>query len=529
MESAPQDPADEIATLRRLLAERDAIIAEREAALATAAIEIDHLKVQLSALRRAQYGRSSEKLAAEIEQLELRLEDLEETQAERAAPARTKTVSEHQRRVPAGRKPLPEHLPRETVVHEPKLDCACGDCRKLSKIGEDVTEVLEKIPARLKVIRHVRPKYACRGCERIFQAPAPDLPIEKGKPGPGLLANIAVSKYSDGLPLYRQAAILAREGIEVDRAVMASWMGHMSWWLTPLYQLIGARVMASPVLHTDDTPIRRLAPGLGRTIMARFWVYAVDPRSYGEQGPPAAFYRYSPDRKGERPRDHLASFSGFLHADAFAGYDALYRSAPGQAARITHVACWAHCRRKLFDVFEATKSPIAEGALRRIQQLYAIEAEINGKAALERLAARQARSVPLLREVRSWCEAQRRRLSTKSTLGKALQYALSRWEALTCYTTDGRLSIDNNLSERLLRGIAVSRKNFLFLGSDQGGTRAAVIYTLIESAKLNGLNPEAYLAAVVDRMAKGHPNTRLAELLPWNRTADLTPAQTRAA
>ena len=383
-------------------------------------------------------------------------------------------------------------------------------------MGEDVTEVLERIPARHKVIRHVRPKYACRCCERIFQAAAPDLPIEKGRPGPGLIANVVVSKYGDGLPLYRQSAILAREGIDLDRATLADWVGHAAWWLAPLARLIGALTMASPVLHTDDTTINVLAPGLGRTRIARFWVYAIDPRTFGGTGPPAAFYRYSPDRKGERPRDHLAGFRGFLHADAYGGYDALYRPHGSQPSGIVPVACWAHARRKLFEVFEATKSPIAEDGLRRVQALYAIEADINGMAAAQRLVARQARSVPLLADLRSWFEDQRRRISGKSGLGRALQYALSRWDALTRYTIDGRLGIDNNLAERLLRGIAVTRKNYLFVGSDTGGDRAAIIYTLIESAKLNGLNPEAYLADVIGRMAKGYPNTRLAELLPWS-------------
>jgi transposase len=509
MASAHSDSSEEIALLRRMLAERDA-------ALASAAIEIEHLRLQLKALKRSRFGSSSEKLDAEIDQLELRLEDLEESEAERIVSVTTKVVGEHQRRAVALRKPLPDHLLREVVMHEPQIDCDCGIGRKLSKLGEDVTEVLEKIPARLKVIRHVRPRYACRCCERIFQAVAPDLPIDRGRPGPGLLANIAVSKYCDGLPLYRQSAILAREGIEVDRTTMADWMGHLAWWATPLHRMIGAHVMAADVLYTDDTPIRRLAPGLGRTVTARFWVYAVDPRTYDGRGPPAALYRYSADRKGERPRDHLAGFSGLLHADAFSGYDALYRPASDGHVRITHVACWAHCRRKLFDVFEATKSPIAEEGLRRIQQLYAIEAEINGQSSELRLAERQTRSVPLLDALQTWYVEQRRRLSTKGALGKALQYALSRWDALTRYTRDGRLSIDNNLSERLLRGIAVTRKNFLFLGSDKGGERAAVIYTLIESAKLNGLDPEAYLADIIGRMAKGHSINRLDELLPWN-------------
>jgi hypothetical protein len=327
---------------------------------------------------------------------------------------------------------------------------------------------------------------------------------------------VAVSKYCDGLPLFRQSVILAREGVEIDRVTLADWIGRAAWWLAPLARLVGTTVMAQPVLHTDDTPIRTLAPGTGKTRLSRFWVYAVDPRSYAGPGVPAAFYRYSPDRKGERPRDHLAGFSGAMHADAFAGYDALYRTLPGQPARIQHAACWAHARRKLFEVHEATKSPIAAEALRRIQALYQVEAEITGRTAAERRAERQARSKPLLADLRAWMEAQRRRASGKTVLGKALQYALGRWEALTRYADDGRLAIDNNVAERLLRGIAVSLKNFLFVGSDTGGVRAAILYTLVETAKLNGLDPEAYLAHAIDRLARGHLASRLSELLPWN-------------
>jgi hypothetical protein len=281
--------------------------------------------------------------------------------------------------------------------------------------------------------------------------------------------------------------------------------------------------MAQQVLFTDDTPVRTLAPGTGKTKLARFWVYAVDQRPYAGSAPPAAFYCYSPDRRGERPRGHLARFSGIMHADAFAGYDALYQPELGKPPRIQHAACWAHARRKLFEVHEATKSPIAQEALLRIQALYAIEAEITGKPAAERQAERQARSIPLLAALKTWMEAQRRRASSKTSLGKALRYALGRWDALARYADDGRLSIDNNVAERLLRGIAVSRKNFLFIGSDQGGERAATLYTLIESAKLNGLDPEAYLAYVIDRLASGHLASKLGELLPWNYKAAITP------
>ena len=322
---------EENAILRRQLARRDA-------ELQVANAQIEALIFNLAVLRRRQFGHSSEKLDAAIEQLELRLEDLEESQAEQSAkqpqpagpaPARP--------RKPALRKPLPAHLPRETVVHEPEIICVCQACdrSKLTCLGEDVTEVLEKIPARLKVIRHVRPRYACRTCEGVFQAPAPDLPIERGRPGPGLIANVAVSKFCDGLPLYRQSVILAREGIDIDRATLADWLGRAAWWLAPLAVLIGHYVMGLPVIHTDDTTIKVLAPGLGKTRMARFWVYAADPRIWAGVGPPVAFYRYSPDRDGERPRSHLAGFSGFLHADAYGGYDALYRAAGQQPPRVT--------------------------------------------------------------------------------------------------------------------------------------------------------------------------------------------------
>lgn len=529
MEAATRTPEEEIAALRQQVAEhkaaiaaRDALIAERDANLAEAAAEIEHLKFQLAALRRRHFGQSSEKLEAEIAQLELRLEDLEENQAERQARTRTANAgpdsAKPKPRKPGTRKPLPAHLPRETVVHEPEILCQCngGDAFRLTKIGENVTEVLDKVPVRLKVIRHVRPKYACRACEQVFQAPAPDLPIEKGKPGAGLIASIVISKYADGLPLHRQSTILGREGIEIERMVMADWVGHAAWWLAPLAKRIGLHVMAQPAIYTDDTTIRTLAPGLGRTRIARFWCYAVDPRSHGGDAPPAAFYRYSPDRKGERPQDHLASFSGFLHADAFAGYNALYEPKADKPPRVTHVACWAHVRRPFFEVFEATKSPTAEEALRRIQELYVIEEAIKAQPAEDRRAAREKYSRKLLDEFKTWAEAQRRRLSSKTALGKAFQYALGRWPALIRYVADGRLSIDNNVAERLLRGIAVTRKNFLFLGSDRGGERAAVLYTVIETAKLNGLDPEAYLANVIDRMARGHLSTRLDELLPWN-------------
>ncbi len=514
------DAAGEIAELRARLAEREAELAAARAELTGAHILIERYKAQLAKLRRMQFGRSSEKLDRQIAQLELMLEDLEEGEAARTAPAlsaesETPERRKRERRQPV-RRPLPEHLPREEIVHAAGDVCpGCGGTH-FSKLGEDVTEVLEKIPARLKVIRHIRPKLSCRACETIIQAPSPDLPVEKGRPGPGLLANVVVAKYLDGLPLYRQSAILAREGIEIERATLADWVGHAAWWAAPLASLIGAHVMASPVIHTDDTPIKVLAPGNGQTRLGRLWTYLVDERGWSGERAPAAFYRFSPDRKGERPRDHLAGFSGVIQADAYKGYEALTRSTGLAPPGITHAACWAHARRHLYDEFEKTKSPIAEEALRRISQLYEVEAAITGLAAEQRQGARREHAVPILDALKQWFETQQRRLSAKSTLSKAIQYSLSRWDALTLYVADGRIGIDNNPAERSLRGIALTRKNFLFLGSEAGGDRAAILYSVLETAKLNGLDPEAYLADVIDRMAKGHPINRLSELLPWN-------------
>jgi transposase len=518
-------PDAEIAALRALLAERDAALAERDALLLNTKLEVEKLKVLLARARREQYGQSSERLAAEIGQLEMLIGDLEENQAQADAAAKARRSPSDKPRQQPLRKPLPEHLPRETVQHEPVLACRCGctDPSRLTRLGEDVTEVLEKIPARLKVIRHVRPRYACRSCEMVLQAPAPELPVERGRPGPGLLAHVLVSKYCDGLPLYRLSGILAREGVEIERQTLADWVGRGAWWLRLLAEAIGKHALAQRVIWTDDTPIRVLAPGRGKTREARFWVYAHDPRPWGGTGPPVAFYCYSTDRKGERPQGHLAGFSGWMHADGYAGYNALFRPQQGQPAAVHHVACWAHARRYLFDEYEGTKSPIADEALRRIQALYAIEGDIIGLPPEQRHAVRQLRSKPLLAALREWMETQRRRISGKSDLGKALQYALGRWEALVRYLDDGRLSIDNNLAERLLRGIAVTRKNFLFLGSDAGGERAAIIYTIAETAKLNGHNPETYIAMVLERLAKGHLASRIDDLLPWNLSPDGQP------
>ncbi|WP_419900888.1 IS66 family transposase [Roseomonas sp. USHLN139] len=526
MGSTPQATADaEITALRAVILERDAALAEREGRLLNASLEIEKLRLQIAILRRERYGRSSEKLGGRIDKLKMLIGDAEEDAAAARLVADQKRATRGDgdpgKRRPAGRCPLPDHLPRETVIHEPAFACHCGctDPARLVRLGEDVTEVLGKIPTRLKVIRHLRPRYACRACAAVLQAPAPDLSVARGRPGPGLLAHVPVSKYLDGLPPYRLSGILAREGVAIERQTLADWVGRGAWWLRPLAEAIGRQALAQPVIWTDDTPVRVLAPGRGRTREGRFWVYASDPRPWGGTGPPVAFYRYSPDRKGERPARHLAGFSGWLQADAYAGYGALTRG--GQ--RIIHAACWAHARRKLYEVWEATKAPAAERLLARIKALYDVEQAINGQTAGARHAARAARARPLLEELRSAMEAERRRLSAKPALAKALHYALVRWDALTRYLDDGRLSIDNNLAERLLRGIAVTRKNYLFLGSDTGGERAAIIDTVDETAKLNGLDPDAYIRTVLDRLARGLTISRVTDLLPWNFQPDPQP------
>jgi transposase len=523
-EALLSERAQLIAEKEALLAERDRLIAVRDAELYSKTLQIEHLKAQLAVLRRARFGRSSEKLDREIEQLELLLGELEEgvaeskaraEQAEKkepAVPARAKPTN----RQPGGRKPLPAHLPRERIVHEPKPACACCGGTVLRKLGEDVTELLEYVPSAFKVIQLVRPKLSCRACETIVQAPLPSFPIERGRPGPGLLAHIAVAKYADGLPLYRQSAIYAREGIDLDRSTLADWVGRMAALLDPLVQAIGRHVCAGSVLHADDTTVKVLAPGQGRTRIGRLWAVVRDERAFGGAAAPAAFYRYSPDRRAEHAAALLGSCRGFLHADGYAGFNSLFADDPksGQA-RLTEVACWAHARRNIYEVYQSTASPLAKEALERIAELFEIETRINGRAPQERLAVRQQEAVPLLHKLESYLNNALRQISGKSTLAKAIRYALSRWTALTRYTTDGRLEMTNNAVERAIRPLAMTRKNYLFAGSDSGGDRAAAMYTLTESAKMNGLNPEGYLRDVLARIAD-HPINRIGELLPWN-------------
>jgi transposase len=465
--------------------------------------EIEHLKLIIAKLQRLQFGPRSEKVDREIEQLELQLEALQITNQ----PARVVTLARQEKTQPV-RRPLPEHLPREQRLHEPA--CNCPDCgTAMRKIGEDVSEVLEYVPERFKVIRHVRPKHACPSCQRIVQVEAPSRPIPRSFAGPGLLAHILTAKYADHLPLYRQEQIYARDGVELDRSTMAEWVGGCTQLLTPLAEALAHYVYAAGKVHADDTPVPVLDPGRGKTKTGRLWTYVRDDRPAGSRDPAAVLFRYSPDRRGEHPKKHLKPFTGILQADAYAGFGHLY------GERIREAACWAHARRAFYELHQANQSPVAAEALERIGALYAIEAEIRGRPPDERMTVRQARAGPLLESLREWLRQILGRVSKKSELAKAVSYILSRWTALIRYRDDGRIEIDNNAAERSLRAVALGRKNYLFCGSDAGGERAAAIYSLIGTAKLNDIDPEAYLRHVLERIAD-HPITRVDELLPWN-------------
>jgi len=492
-----------------------------QAELYNKTLYIEKLKAQLAAYRRARHGRSSEKLDRDIEQLELLIADLEEgeaeSQARMAAAAKPEpSAAPKQDKKPSARKPLPAHLPRETVVHDAACSCpACGGT-VFTKVGTDEREVLEYVPSHFKVIVHVRPKMSCRACETITQAPMPSLPIERGRPGPALLAHVLVSKYSDHNPLHRQSEIYARAGVELDRSVLAGWVGDMAFLIKPLADGIGRHVRAGHSLHADDTPVPVLDPGRGKTKTGRLWTLVRDERPWGSTAPPAAVYLYSADRKAEHAQTLLKSCRGFLHADAYAGFKGIYAADPktGQIP-MQEIACWAHARRALYDVHVATKSSIAQEALERIATLFAVEKQIIGRDPETRRTVRQQHAVPLLAALHNFLDGALAKISGKSTLAKAIRYSLSRWAQLTRYTTDGTMEMTNNAAERAIRPLALGRKNWLFAGSDSGGDRAATMYTIIQTARLNGLDPEAYLRDIIGRIAD-HPINRIDELLPWN-------------
>jgi transposase len=501
-------PSD-IESLQRLVIEQRAALEAVRSTLLSRDVEIEKLKIELARLKRMQFGRSSEQLDQTIAQLELSLEELEASAAQVAPIFEPERAPE---KAKPARRALPESLPRETIVHEAPCNCpACGG--DLRVFGEDVAEVLEYVPSRFKVIRHVRPKFSCTACQQIVQAPAPSRPIARGLAGPGLLAHVLVSKYVDHLPLNRQSQIYARDGVDLDRSTLADWVGQASGLLRPLLYALQAYVLGANKLHADDTPVPVLCPGRGTTKQGRLWTYVRDDRPSGSSDPPTVWFAYSPDRKGLHPRNHLSDFRGILQADGYAGFDKLYNDADPNHP-IKEAACWAHVRRKFYDIHEATASPLAMTAMQRIGELYGIEEQIRGQLPDIRRDTRQTRSVPLLAALYRWFKDTLTQVSAKSDLAIAIRYALSRWKALTRFAADGVIEIDNNGAERALRAVALGRKNYLFAGSDAGGERAAAIYSLVGSAKLIGLDPQAYLRHVLERIAD-HPVNRIDELLPW--------------
>jgi transposase len=502
-----------------IIAQHEQIALQREQ-LASCNAEIEQLRLLIAKLRRMQFGRKSEKVERQIEQLQLRLDELESKRAEIevfSAASGTSTPAVHPARKPA-RRPLPEHLPRETQTVLPK-ETKCPDCGgELKHLGDDVSEMLEYVPEHFKVIRQVRPKLACGRCDKIVQAAAPSRPIARGMAGPGLLAHVLVAKYCDHLPLYRQEEMYEREGVELDRATLASWVGSLSGLLQPLVETLRRHVMSATKLHADDTPVPVLAPGLGKTKVGRLWTYVRDDRPAGDATPPAVWFAYTPDHKGEHPLKHLSSFRGTMQADAYAGFDQVYAD-----GRIQEAGCFAHVRRKFYDLHVAYKSPVAQEALRRIGELYDVERDIRGWPPEERRRVRNERSRPLLESLKQWLDETLVKLSPKSETRKAVRYALKLWDALMRYVDNGRLEIDNNAAERELRAVVLGRRNYLFAGSDTGGESAAAIYSLIGTAKLNDVEPEAYLREVLSRIAD-HPVNRIEELLPWHMAGSATSA-----
>lgn len=537
LDRLPRDPD----ALRAIIARQAGVLAEREAQLAEVRAEVEAAKANVAAhealiaalrlsierLKRQRFGRSSEKIDREIAQLELALEDLGVSVAcdkpegdDPEAPGGEEQASTAKRARPRrGRMTLPESLDRERIVLDPGNTCpACGGPLRL--VGEDVSQILEFIAAKLKVVETARRKKSCRKCEKMVQPPAPTRPIPRGLAGPGLLAHILVSKFDDYLPLYRQGEIFARHGVEIPRSTLIDWCGQAIRSLRPLVDVLKRHVLAADRLHADDTPVPVLDPAgkTKTTKQGRLWVYVDDDRPFAGADPPAVAYFYSPDRKGEQPQAHLKDFRGILQADGYAGFNALY--APNRTTReirVREAACWAHFRRKIHDVFKATRSPIAKQALDRIGELYDVERRITGQPAATRLAVRREQTAPRVSALKTWFEAQLARLPAKSELAKAIRYGLGRWPALTLFLDDGTVAIDNNAAERAIRPIVIGRKNFLFAGSDGGGENIADVLSLIETAKLNRLNPEAYLADILARLAD-HKINKITQLLPWNWT-----------
>jgi transposase len=537
MATTRQDLPEDVDALRAALRAERARAARVEAELAVAkakasddAAVIAHQRLQIQKLSRELYGHRSERTVRLLDQLELTFEELEsaasedEIAAEHAVAKTTNVVAFTRKR--AARQPFPTHLPRERVVEVGPTTCQCCGSTRLRKLGEDITETLEVIPRQWKVIQHVREKFTCRDCEKISQAPAPFHVIARGWAGPSLLAMILFEKYGQHQPLNRQAERYFREGVPLSLSTLADQVGACCAVLAPLLRRIEAHVFAAERLHGDDTTVPVLAKG--KTDLGRCWVYVRDDRPFGGQGPPAAAFYYSRDRGGEHPGRHLAGYAGILQADAYGGYTKLYE-ADRKPGPITEAPCWVHARRPFFVLADVEAnarrqaqgrstsviSPLAVEAVRRIDRLFDIERSINGQSVERRRQARQELSAPLIADLECWLRQERPKLSRGNDLAKAMDYVLKRWPAFTRFLDDGRICLSNNAAERALRGIALGRKSWLFAGSDRGGQRAAAMYSLIVTAKMNGVDPQAWLADVLARIAE-HPARDIDDLLPWN-------------
>ncbi|MBV8920613.1 IS66 family transposase [Bradyrhizobium sp.] len=527
-DSLPND----IEILKQLVRIRDAELSQARAEASNARAEassaealIAHLRLTIEKLKRDLFGPRNERKARLLDQMELALEELEaaatedEVAAEQAAAATTQ-VRAFTRRKPA-RQPFPAHLPRERIIVPGPTACACCGSNRLAKLGEDITETLEVIPRQWKVVQHVREKFTCRDCEKISQPPAPFHVLPRGFAGPSLLAMILFEKYGQHQPLNRQSERYARERIDLSVSTLADQVGGCAMLLRPLYELVRAHVFAGERVHGDETPVPVLAKHQCRK--GRLWTYVRDDKPFAGPAPPAAVFFYSRDRTAENPERHLAGYAGILQADAYAGFNRLY-DADRKGGPITEASCWAHGRRKFFELADVAAkargqlsvlAPLAVEAVKRIDAIFDIEREINGRSADDRLAVRRERVAPLVADLEAWMRAQRGRLSRHSEVGKAMDYMLKRWETFSRFLADGRICLTNNAAERALRGIALGRKSWLFAGSDRGGERAAVMYTLIQTARLNGLDPQAWLADVLGRISD-HNIRKLDELLPWN-------------
>jgi transposase len=516
MATAPNQFPDDVEALKAALVEARAKLSGAEAV-------IEHLQLVIAKMKREAFGPRSERSQRLIDQMELQLEELTAAAGEDAAKAETAGVQvQGFTRRNGTRRNFPDHLPRRRVVHPAPTSCPCCGGTKLSKIGEDITETLDVIPRQWFVTEHVREKFSCRSCEKISQPPAPFHVIARGFAGPSLLAMILVEKYANHQPLNRQCEQYAREGIEISLSTMADHVGACAAVLMPLHELIKNHVFAGQRIHGDDTTVPVFAKVKTRT--GRLWTYVRDDQPFGGKDPPAAVFFYSADRTAIHPEQHLAGYTGVLQADAYAGFNSLYRPdrKPGP---ITEAACWAHGRRKLFELADIasqardqkrpTISPIAFEAVRRIDAIFAAERLINGQSSDDRLAVRRKAIAPLVHDLLDWMAQERAKLSRHNDVARAMDYILKRSDAFTRFLDDGRICLSNNAAERALRGIALGRKAWLFAGSDRGGQRAAVMCTLIQTAKLNHVDPQAWLRDVLACIAD-HKNNDLAALLPWN-------------